>query len=257
MRSKHGFLILCFSVLYFAATAQDYVVTVTGDTLKGTVKSFNFGEGKKVVVSDAQKNKTNVPITKTRMYSLKGEIFQPVRTETGYQYMKLLKPGYLSLYAFVPAQQSAYDGRYLMKADGQGMEVPNLSFRKMMGNFLAGCPDLVTKVDNGDLGKRDLDKIIDEYNQCVQNHSYIQPVAADKKTPSTPKPTAAWDALEEKIKTHADFEGKADALEMVAEIKNKVRRSEKIPNFLSEGLSNALAPTELKDEVSKILSESH
>jgi len=256
MRTKHGFLLLTFCFLYVTATAQDYVVTVTGDTLRGTVKPFNFGEGRKVVVTDAQKNKTTVPIFKTRMYSLKGEIFKPVRMETGYQYMKLLKPGYLSLYAFIPGQQSTYDGRYLLKADGQGMEVPNLSFKKMMGNFLTSCPDLVAKVDNGELGKRDLDKIIDEFNLCVQNHSYVQATVADKKTPAL-KPTTEWDSLEEKIKSHADFEGKADALEMVTEIKNKVRRSEKIPNFLTEGLSNTLAPTELKDEVSKILNDAH
>lgn len=253
MRIKHGFLLSMFSLLYITAAAQDYVVTVTGDTLRGTVKAFNFGDGKKVVVTDAQKNKTNVPIFKTRMYTSKGEIFQPVRMEAGYQYMKLLKSGYLSLYAFVPAQQSSYDGRYLMKADGQGMEVPNLSFKKMMGNFLQGCPELVAKIDNGDLGKRDLDKIIDEFNQCIENHSYVQKAVADKK-PQPSKPTTDWDNLEEKIKAHADFEGKADALEMVAEIKNKVRKSEKVPNFLTEGLSKILAPTDLKDEVSKILS---
>jgi len=256
MRIKHSFLLFIFFLSYLTAAAQDYVVTVTGDTLRGTVKAINFGEGKKVIVTDAQKNKTTVPIFKTRLYSQKGEIFQPVRMETGYQYMKLLKPGYLSLFAFVPAQQSSYDGRYLLKADGQGMEVPNLSFKKMMGNFLAGCPDLVAKVDNGDLGKRDLDKIIDEYNLCIQNHSYIRQVVADKNT-ETSKPTTEWDTLEEKIKAHADFEGKADALEMVTEIKNKVRKSEKIPNFLTEGLSNTLAPTELKDEVSKILNNLH
>jgi len=254
MHRKDCFLFVTFFLLYLTATAQDYVVTVTGDTLRGSVKSINFGEGKKVVVTDAQKNKTSIPIFKTRMYSLKGEIFQPVRMETGYQYMKLLKPGYLSLYAFIPPQQSAYDGRYLIKADGQGMEVPNLSFKKMMSNFLAGCPDVVAKVDNGDLGKRDLDKIIDDYNRCIQNRSYIQPGASEKK-PVASKPTTAWDALEAKIKEHADFEGKANALEMITEIKNKVRRSEKIPNFLTEGLSNTLAPTDLKDEVSKALNE--
>jgi len=256
MHIKHGFLLSAFFLLCLPAAAQDYVVTVTGDTLRGTVKAFNFGDGKKVIVTDAQKNKTTVPIFKTRVFLLKGEIFQPVRMETGYQYMKLLKSGYLSLYAFVPAQQSSYDGRYLMKADGQGMEVPNLSFKKMMGNFLEGCPEVVAKIDDGEMGKRDLDKIIDEFNQCILNHSYIRTATSDKKvTPS--KPTTEWDNLEEKIKAHADFDGKVDALEMVAEIKNKVKNSEKIPNFLVEGLSNTLAPTELKDEVSKILNNAH
>lgn len=256
MHRKRGFLIVTFFLLYLTAAAQDYVVTVTGDTLRGNVKPINFGEGKKVVVIDAQKHKTSVPIFKTRMYSLKGETFQPIRMENGYQYMKLLKSGYLSLYAFVPTQQSAYDGRYLVKADGQGMEVPNLSFKKMMSNFLTGCPDVVTKVENGDLTKRDLDKIIDEFNECIQNRSYIQPASAEKKTVPA-KATTAWDALETKIKEHADFEGKSNALEMITEIKNKVRHSEKIPNFLTEGLSNTLAPTDLKDEVAAILKESN
>lgn len=250
---RTSFLIFALMLSYNLSSAQeDYVVTVLGDTLKGKIKIINFGEDKKVQITDSQKTKTQVTIFKTRVFSYKGDLFNPVKTETGYQYMKLLKSGYLSLYAFIPEKQSAYDGRYLLKRDGTGMELPNLSFKRMMTKFLGDCVVLADKIENGEIAKKDLDKIIDEYNKCIDDKSHVHLVAqAVQAVPE--KSTASWDALEEKVKAHADFEGKSNALDMITEIKNKVKKSEKIPNFLSEGLTSTLSKTDLKDEVAKVL----
>ena len=46
-----------------------------------------------------------------------------------------------------------------------------------------------------------------------------------------------------------------DALEMVAEVKRKIRQSEKIPNFLLEGLKNSLQDTELTEELNTAIEE--
>jgi hypothetical protein len=238
--------------------AQDYVVTVTEDTIRGTLKPFNFGQDKKVQVIDGQKKKTQVSIFKTRSYFYKGDIYQPVKTETGYEYMKLLKSGYLSLYGFIPEKQSSYDGRYLLKRDGKGMEVPNLSFKRMMTQLLSDCPVVSDKIEKGDLGKKDLDKIIDTYNQCIDDKSRVRPAAVVNPTPpAVPvNDTGTWTSLEEKVKRHADFDGKENAVEMIADIKSKVSKGEKIPNFLSEGLKSVLSATDLKEDLDKALAES-
>jgi len=239
---------------YQFSFSQDYVVSITGDTLRGTVKPINFGPDKKVLVIDSQKKKTQLTIFKVRAYSLKGEIYNPVRMETGYQFMKLMKSGYLSLYAFIPDKQSSYDGRFLLKKDGRGMEIPNLSFKKMMAKFLDDCPAISTKIENGDLSKKHIDQIIDEYNKCIDDNSHTRTLATSPDV-IPEKATTGWDSLEQKVKTHADFEAKTNAIEMIEEIKNKVRKSEKVPNFLIQGLTNALAETDLKDELAKVLRE--
>ncbi len=83
--------------------------------------------------------------------------------------MKVLMDGYLSLNAFNQANQSQWDGRYLTKMDGTGLEVPNLTFKKTLGSFLSDCGDIKKRREDGELGRGDLEKIVSLYNTCLQN----------------------------------------------------------------------------------------
>ena len=49
------------------------------------------------------------------------------------------------------------------------------------------------------------------------------------------------------------FAEKENALEMIGEIKNKISTSQKIPNFLIEGLKNSLNKNEFKAELDSAL----
>jgi hypothetical protein len=250
-------LFIILMIAYTCSSAQDYLVTTSGDTLKGTIKIMNYGPEKKVQVSDAQKNKTMISLFKTKSFSYKGETYQPVRGEKGYAYMKLKKEGYLSLYAFQLENQSTYDGLYLVKRDGKNAEVPNLSFKKIMMKYLSDCQDVTAKIEDGTLGRKELDQIIDRYNQCIDKKLSALPTTVTVNTPAKipVKEIPAWTTLEEKLKSHEDFEGKANALEMVSEIKNKIQRGDKIPNFLTQGLKSALEQTDLKADLDKALTE--
>jgi hypothetical protein len=250
----HILLFIVLMLAYTCSSAQDYVITTVGDTLRGKVKPMNFGPEKRVQVTDAQKNKKTISLFKTRAFVFNGETFHPVRSDKGYSYMKLIKEGYISIYAFQLENQTSYDGLYLVRRDGKNMEVPNLSFKKMMTKYLSDCPSVADKVAEGTLGKKELSIIIDNYNQCIDKKLTEMPVKVTTQKPPV-KETPNWNALEEKLKAHDDFDGKANALEMVGEIKNKIQRGEKIPNFLTEGLKNTLAQTDLKEDLDKALVE--
>jgi hypothetical protein len=241
-------IFLLFMLVYQCSRAQDYVVTSKRDTIHGTVKPILFGPEKKVQVITSDKKKTVLPITQTFSFSFDGEIYHPVRTEKGYVFMKLLKEGYLSLYAFQMENQMSYDGRYLLKKDGTKMEVPNLGFKKNLTKFVADCSVVADKVDSGELGKKELNQIIDEYNQCISARTSYTKTEIAKNEEATKK-ISSWDTLEEKLKAEPEFAGKKDALDMVAEVKGKISRSEKVPNFLIDGLKNILGPTSLKAEL--------
>jgi len=249
-----AFLVLTFLGIQIQLIAQDYVVTTKGDTLRGEVRPQNFGANSKVQVKDNEKNKSSFTLFQVKAFSFKGETFQPVKGPNGYCFMKLQKGGYLSLYTFQLLNQTTYDGYFLSKLDGSGIEVPNLGFKKAMTSFLSECTAVTEKIDKGDLGKRSIDVIIDEYNACVKNKSLDnskQIVQHEAKT----KKISTWDTLEEKIKGKADFEGKANALEMITEVKNKISKSENVPNFLIEGLKTILNPTDLKVDLENALNE--
>ena len=234
--------------------AQDYVVTAKGDTIKGEVKLMSFGSNSTVKLTGSDKKKSTYTIFQVQSFAYKNEIYQPVKGPNGYTFMKLKKAGYLSLYAFQIPNQLTFDGLYLTKKDGTSMEVPNLSFKKMMTKFLSECDSVVNKIDKGRLTRRHLDAIVDEYNACIISKTIDYTKMISLQTEQAVK-ISAWDILEEKLKVKADFDGKVSALEMITEIKGKIKKDEKVPNFLTEGLTKILNPTELKIELENALKE--
>ncbi len=247
-----GFLFLLSTPEY--AQAQDFIVTTLGDTVRGEVKPLFYSVDKKVQLKGDDKKKTVYPMFKVLAFQYKEEIYQPVKGPAGYTFMKLKKAGYLSIYNFQLPNQASFDGLYLARKDGTGMEVPNLSFKRFMKNFLEDCPSVVEKIDNGDLGKRELDQIVDAYNECINDKTIdYGKLAAEKEEQD--KIINAWDILEEKVNSQSDFEGKKDALDMITEIKSKISRSENIPNFLLDGLKDSLGQDTFKEELENALKE--
>ncbi|MEJ7646679.1 MAG: hypothetical protein WKF87_18935 [Chryseolinea sp.] len=250
----HLFLILLLLLAYLWTGAQDYVVTSRGDTITGEVKPLLFGLDKKVQVTSEEKKKTTYPMFQVQTYSFKNELYQPVKGPDGYTFMKLVKSGYLSLYYYQLPNQMTFDGSFLMRKDGKGMDVPNIGFKKSIRNFLSDCKTVADRVDNGELSKKDLGTIIDQYNECIQGKTdKHDQVVAEQAVQE--KVISAWDVLETKVKEEPDFEGKVNSLEMIQEIKGKVAKSEKIPNFLLEGLKNSLKQETLQAALADALKD--
>ena len=127
-----------------------------------------------------------------------------------------------------------------------------------MRRFLDDCPELAEKIEKDVLNKKDLDQIIDEYNRCMDEGSArSHQVAQTSETKPAPPPKAmdAWNTLEAKVKSQSDFPEKDNALHMISEIKNKVSTSQKIPNFLIEGLKSSLSQEVFKAELEAALQQ--
>lgn len=240
MKQLSTSLALLFFVLLSGTTsAQDYVVTAKGDTLKGKVKMFVNGLDKRVQVIQADKKKQTFTIIQVRSFYLKGENYRPVKFADSYVFMKPLKQGYLSLYAFQMKGQLTYDGRYLLKLDGQGMEVPNLGFKRNMSRFLSECHELTSQIEEGKRGYSDLNEIIDEFNACINTKTNIQVNAPANSEVAASVNLDQWNALETKVQ-NSSLSEKNDALDMIKDIKNKLGKGEQVPKFLTEALKAAL-----------------
>ena len=74
-------LLLTVFILFLVRSAytQDFVVNLQGDTIKGEVKPLTYGAEKKVQLTEAGKKKVIYPFFKVKLYSLDGEVFQPVK----------------------------------------------------------------------------------------------------------------------------------------------------------------------------------
>lgn len=232
------FLLVCLLGYTISSAQSDYVVTTKGDTIYGKVKYLNYGFDKKVQVINDKKNVYT--ILQTTGFMLDNEIYHTVRSAQGYAYMKVLKTGYLSLYAFQQPNQTSWDGTLLSKKDGRSMEVPNIGFKKNLKKFLIECPTVTDRIDSGELGKSEISEIVDAYNQCIDLNTKNQALSTPSEQKENAIKLSSWDQLEADVKNLGDFEGSKDALEMIQDIKSKIGKGEKVPNFLTEGLKETL-----------------
>lgn len=255
---KHAGLLVAIVCFLFIGlhrlAAQDYVITTKGDSIAGQVKPLLYGTEKKVQVTNADKKKEVYSIFQVRRYRFHDDLYEPVKGPEGFTFMKLEKSGYLSLYSYQLPSQVTFEGSYLFRRDGKGMDVPNISFKKSMKTFLKDCPAVVDRIENGELGRKNLNDIIDAYNQCIQNNTINHEEVAAAQVVQA-KTITAWDELENQVKAAPDFDGKPNALEMIQEIKGKIGRSEKIPNFLLDGLKSVLKDDSFQPALANALKE--
>jgi hypothetical protein len=242
---------LFLSFLCLSAYGQGYLVTNTGDTLRGKVKIMSYDQLDRVQVAE-KKGKTTLTARQVKTVFLDGETYHPQQANHTIRFMKLLKPGYLSLYAFKEEGQNFYGGRYLVKKDGAMTEVPNLAFKKIMTEFLADCPELKDKIKSGQYGRKDLELIIDDYNAYIDGNTVMRKETTlfAQKSAQRVEPL---EKLKKTVQNQNDFDSKKDALDLIDDIIAKIKGGQTIPNYLVDGLQKFLTGIEgTKEDLDKV-----
>jgi len=232
-------IILIFIYLPFLAWSQtDYVIKASGDTLKGKVKILSHDQIERVQISSAGL-KTIFTGLQVRSVWTDNTVFRPLKYDNTVRFMRVIKNGYLSLYAFNVENQNTWSGLYLAKLDGTGMEVPNLSFKKSLAKYLSDCLDVSTRINKGDLNKRDLDRIVDLYNACLQTKTEAATIKTAEPALINSENVLAVNNFITKVEAE-NFVTKKDALDLLRDIQSKVKKNEPVPNYLVEGLKSYL-----------------
>jgi|GEM_PF-293784 len=241
MKINHHFIAI-LSLLFlpcFGWAQTDYLIKLSGDTLKGVVRLLPDERLDRVqlIIGEARTSFTALQVRSVRKENI---TYKPVRYENTIRLMRVLIDGYLSLNAFSSANPNSWDSKYLTKRDGTGMEVPNLGFKKILSNYLSDCPEVAKRIISGDLNKRDVERIVDLYNVCLQTKT--------ETAKNKPEPAPA-SADSEKVlavrnfitKVEAEnFLTKKDALDVLKDIQSKVVKNEVVPNYQLEGLKSYL-----------------
>ena len=245
---------LAFMLLSCSAGAQtNYLITSKADTLYGKIRILSYDLIDRVQIERAGKKEMFTAL-QVLTVEIDSQVYKPIQYDKKVMLMKLLKPGYLSLYAFRLPDKNFYDGRFLVRLDGTSLEVPNIGFKKILGTFLEDCEVIANQIKNGDLVKKELDKIIDEYNLCLKNvKNNEQPSVVAVPTLVQNEKTIAIESLVKKIEAE-DFPSKKDALDLLQDIQTKASKNETIPNYLSEGLKSYLSSVpSLTEDLERLL----
>jgi hypothetical protein len=249
-----------FAFIFFSigwsvtATSQskDYVVSMKGDTLRGDVKLLTYERIDRVQVT-SDKKKSLFSALQVRSVYFKNDFYKSVQIESHIQFMKVLKEGYLSLLAFRMDDQPTYDGRYLLKKDGTGKELPNLGFRKNISGYLSDCPEVVKNMNDQKYGRSDINKLVDEYNLCINEKTNVVKKEEHVKQISTGKAELV-DQLKTKVTALENFQGKQDVLDLLSDISDKVLRQQTISNYQLETLTSLLKDKDqVKEEVERLI----
>lgn len=245
-------IIVTLSVVWsLAANGQDFVVTLKNDTLRGQAKIMSYDLIDRIQINEMKKKRQFTAI-QVRSAFISNQYYQPVRTENGYQMMRRIKPGFLGLYLARRSNSLSYEVQYLVKRDGSSIEVPNLSFKKTMSSFLKDCVIMNEKIENGELGRRNLDQIVTEYNLCFDNQSKSA-IAAAPIALEDPRLVAIV-ALKGKLES-SSLPAQKDALDILNDLREKVRTKQTVPNYLLESLKGLLKDTpDCEPELEKVLS---
>jgi hypothetical protein len=236
--------LILLSVLFSATAAhtQDYLVTNKGDTLRGNITLQLNGKIETAVVKGEKR--MSVSAINTRIISLEGKIYKPIQFNSNIQFMQIVVDGYLSLLAFQQPNVMSYDGRLLRKRDGKQIEVPSLGFKKHMSSFLSDYEALASKIQEGELGQKDLQDIIKQYNDFISGNSGT-PMPVESKTQSTQEITKLdlLKALRSEVEK-SDIASRQDALDILTDWQEKMQNGKPVMPYMLKALKSALSSRE-------------
>jgi hypothetical protein len=223
------------------ASAEDYLVTLKGDTLRGKIKILTFEMIDKVEFREGKKKQVLTAV-QVKSVSLGGKIYKPVRTAETYKMMQLVKDGFLSIFLARRDDSMDYEVPYLVKLDNSAMEVPNIGYKRIMRDFLRDCPIVGQRIDEGELGRKNLEQIVDEYNLCLEKASLPNEMVSAAKKTTVEAADPRLISLDE-LKTvlqKLSFSNQKDAIDITSDIYEKVRNKQTIPPYLLESLKGLL-----------------
>jgi hypothetical protein len=220
---------------------QDYIVTMKSDTLKGEVRLLSYDLLDRIQLSQEGKKKTTYTALQVRRATIKGESYSPVKFDNAIRMMKMIRSGFISVYSFRAPGQTSYDTRVIQKIGESAIEVPNIGFKKIVGDIVADCPAVADKVKNGDFDRYHIEGLIDQYNECIANSSARRVEAAQHQV-VTPASKLINDM---KTKVNAsDLTNKNDVNDLLNSIADRLNKKETVPAYMKEGLKGYLSSNE-------------
>jgi len=194
-----------------------------------------------VEVRDGKKKQVLTAV-QVKSVSADGKFYKPVRTPETYKMMQLVKAGFLSILLARRDNSMEYEVQYLVKLDNSAIEVPNIGFKKVMRDFLRDCPIVDQRIEEGELGRKNLEQIVDEYNRCLDKAGRTNEIisTATKTTLESADPRlVALDELKAVLQK-LSFANQKDAIDITSDLYEKVRNKQTVPPYLIESLKGLL-----------------
>jgi len=239
--------------LSMCAGAQiDYVLTLQGDSIAGKVTLNSTSVVDRVQINTGT-GKVNLTAMQVKEVNIGKEIFEPVQLGDRIRFMKLIKSGYMSLYAYKVEREPDYAGKLVRKLDGSYLDIPILTFRGALVNFLKECYDVSEKVKSKELGRNELPLIVDMFNDCMKDKTESRFNASKAEISRDNKRLFIMEFIR-KIDA-SGIENKGEVTQILNDMLSKVESNQVVPRYQIEALKEYLkGEKDWQDPLDQLLS---
>lgn len=267
-------LLFVFAALGSDAQDHQYIVKLTGDTLRGNVQiNPNRDNSTSMYLKYEDGTKEYIyPLRISYVYYDEDIQFRSVPFHNNQRlFMQIIKEDdYLSYYNYIHKRDNSMaTAKIAIKPNGEVLELSALTFKKQVSEFLDDCPEIVARIEAKYYKYRDVDLLFADYNDCdlLKRVASQQPANTAPAVSSSQRETAtstatgttintenktntqplvasettqskleSIDAFRRYVRTLGNFEHSRDLLEWLADIEYRVSQDQSIPNYLWSSL---------------------
>ena len=240
------FILSLISVNPAFAQLEDYLVTAKRDTLYGKVY-INFRKGKlqTATVKNDDGKKIYQVYQVLEIHKVDSTIYEAKKILDKYQFAKLVKPGYVGYYLYSQEEVTAdkFNLQVLIRADGDYVTFSNMAFKKRVSEFLADCEAVKVNFEDGKYKIKDLDQILDDYNDCIDVRTKDRMILTQGNITTTEENTTKItevDSLIASVKATEKLPNQSEVVDMLNDVRQKLSNNEALPGYLVGALKGAL-----------------
>jgi len=217
--------------------AQDTLFTKRGETFVGKVMLYKNRHQQEQIDMKIDKKKRSFRIVEVDKYIQEGELYKSIFALSAYKIGKVVTEGdFVSQYLYMPTgygKRAPFSQKILVKTGGNYLDLPkSLGFTKSVSEFLSDCPDVAQKVADSTLGKKDINKILSEYNACMANQKENGINLESFK--------GKLEVFRLKLQESRLVENKKAIRSMLKDYESKHDADEEIPEYLINGIADAV-----------------
>lgn len=230
------------SAVFSVSYGQDqWLVTTQLDTIYGKIY-LETGDQYKVDEARVKdgKSKTSYKSYQVRSVHLEeNQDFETLKIDGRYQFVQVdIQGKYFSRYLYKDPDLGP-SGNFALKIlvnwKGEQFKVSNLTSKKKFAEYFEDCQSVSEKIESGDLKKKDLEKIVVEFDKCMDENK-MKPVVIQTVAP--PAPSDAMESFISDLKSKDLYKG--EIVTMLEDINLKLANKQTIPNYMQQAVLSQL-----------------
>ena len=232
------FFLFFSSISVFSYGQDQWLVTAKMDTIYGKIY-LETGDQYKADEAKVKDGKKKISYKSYQIRSVhlgKNDDYETLKIDGRYQFVQVdIKGKYFSRYLYNDpdlGSSSNFALKILVNWKGEQYKTSNLTSKKRFAAYFEDCESVSQKIESGELKKKDFEKIIAEYDVCIdqiQSQITAMPITTQPVVPSS-----EMENLISELKSKDLYKG--EMVTMLEDVNQRMSNNENIPNYLQQAV---------------------